>query len=1537
MTHAINSTSRTGPPTTTAVKGNNKQGIVPIPKKSRTIKTDKPRPFLCPTCTRGFVRLEHLKRHERSHTQEKPYLCIFCGRCFARRDLVLRHQTKLHSSILNNSKTYNSLVHQADQHDNYRHIIKIDGNKKTLLPTLQLDSMTNKSNEQLTNDIVNFIKLNNIDIKSKDKLLQDELENLLTTARENGLNLNLDLLLPQSLSVATTTIPSTDNIDPIPFPTKQDTSDTNSTNSSSSQIVTNKNNNTNRQRHASFSASSAFTYTRDIPNIDQFISSEQTAPTTNNYYSSSNTSSVSPFIPDNNNNNMLIDTIQTIDEEAPHQVGFSTPQLTTDQVIEKAVDAGILDYNNMDLPKNINGFKLNLFDDNNAREDDPLFEKQFSDLKIDFSNPPSTSSHSNSNSNSNSNLNLGLNSNLDPISTKDNNNGTDVFHQNILSPRNPYLFTSNMTPQLVSTSSSTNNTSNPPLLSPSSFLGRLPSLTDIMTMGVSTSNGFDNNNPHIPRVRINNTYYKDDSNNNNNNNNNNNTLDTVPLHISHSNSTVNMTQFNYNNVINVPPQLPQSSESSSHTSSSASSMIANTKNTDNFDLSLNYIPKDLRYESDQWLNKYLDQNHKFDSTIKFRNINDVGFYNFNDNDNASTTSNSSSDHHSSSHSYHLNVNNNDDNPSPRNIDTMNLMDGSVSSSFENNKPVASSFSSSCATSNSPEHIDNNISDVIIKHSNPLLSLTNTTSKQKSARSRRNSVFKPSNSNSSSTTNSIVGLHSNMNMTPLKSSDAHSQKKAHSNNSKRDEKKRRKSSVSNSLSTLFNSRQLDLLQNELLELQAASVNELGNDTTTVNMDDMTTTATIPPSTNNIIIPNHQELVQQSNNINTTNDIAVSMTKEFINNLSSTTFSLNSINPNEQQQETSTSLPLQIETEIQNEISQTKQLSFPLTKFSSRSHSSSISSLHQIHDLQFFNEEIRQLIIITNNLQTDSFPTVTELNNYITLYQKWFHKYFPFIHLFSIKQNVQEHIPLLLSMTMIGALFAFHSSHSKFLSIISTVYVKNIVEVTHKNKPVPLWVIQTLLLLTFMGIFTDDLNVIKNMDSQLITLIQLIKENKINLPMETIPDYKLPSFNMLSSDQLFDYFILAQSRIRVCHTTLLLSNFFASLIGIECCFHSIDLHCGLPCQYEILFSKQMIDSNEWLSIINSFGMKLESNFDLIQLSNGFSHYNDCLIYLTDGNQFFYSNSKISLLTSLSLIMSIHEKLFMNYKNNRQDDMEIDSMIKYWENLYLKNSGIITPNSTNMPIIKDHPTIRLIIPLYILVKIRKCLDLSHVMNRVWLQDWDKMNLILEELSYDWNKLTMATNYSILMLDSWVTILKVAKTGSRTNFRTPIFTTTCLFITAFTIAEYLKKFENWALDDNGMAQKSSLSQQDKNLWIKIEKTLENVQKNVLPQHDSMKSYLEFLKLQSTQHHENSFNINPLSDAMINKYMGPNSTKEMNMYIINKAKLSSRCLYLGVRILGDVPIWPIALSFAHALQSRAIFNVLNRKPSFQSDQNIVN
>ncbi|KAK3716868.1 Transcription factor mst12 [Vermiconidia calcicola] len=56
----------------------------PYPQKSHSCPI--------PMCGRLFKRLEHLKRHVRTHTQERPYLCNLCNKAFSRSDNLAQHR-----------------------------------------------------------------------------------------------------------------------------------------------------------------------------------------------------------------------------------------------------------------------------------------------------------------------------------------------------------------------------------------------------------------------------------------------------------------------------------------------------------------------------------------------------------------------------------------------------------------------------------------------------------------------------------------------------------------------------------------------------------------------------------------------------------------------------------------------------------------------------------------------------------------------------------------------------------------------------------------------------------------------------------------------------------------------------------------------------------------------------------------------------------------------------------------------------------------------------------------------------------------------------------------------------------------------------------------------------------------------------------------------------------------------------------------------------------------------------------------------------
>ncbi|SCU77928.1 LAFA_0A04016g1_1 [Lachancea sp. 'fantastica'] len=603
------------------------------------------------------------------------------------------------------------------------------------------------------------------------------------------------------------------------------------------------------------------------------------------------------------------------------------------------------------------------------------------------------------------------------------------------------------------------------------------------------------------------------------------------------------------------------------------------------------------------------------------------------------------------------------------------------------------------------------------------------------------------------------------------------------------------------------------------------------------------------------------------------------------------------------------------------------------------------------LHFFTEDLRNYILESNNLSSDQFPTLEELNTYINLYQDEFHQFFGFIHLHSIRPSTDSY-SFLLSIAMIGALYGFHSSHAVLLYNICRFRIREYLENTagHHDK-IPLWLVQSSVLLIFIGIFNNDVSFTLIINTQIKSLIELVKITQLNLPLEYFSKPPIKSDHILDYqhdpllleqkrqeyntpeqvERNYHYFVHAQSRIRTCHTILSISNLFNSLVGLDCCFHSIDLKCGIPCYREDLYYCET--PTEWAILLQNYHISLDSKFSLIELSNGGESYKNCLIYLTNGYQFFYENKKVSFKTLLSLLISIHEKIFIERYNLRHETDEqiidvkwrmnsrpiIESLLKNWESLYLKNGGVIIANDGNIPFINSNPSLRLIIPLLNFAKIRKCLRISHIMKKIWFKDWTGMNKDLENF-HDWEVMREATDHALTIVKFWVDTVFIIKNAEKTSLRTPIFSITCIFTSILIIAEYLKRIETWAKKYHDLATTDLLKAVDRTLWLKSEQTLKKVEEHLLPKGYNKQSYAEFLRLQAN----GALDVEVLNDSLARKAMSPNTALRETVDLILRARLSSRSLYLGVRILGDAPIWPIALLFAHALQSRAIFNLAN-------------
>lgn len=565
----------------------------------------------------------------------------------------------------------------------------------------------------------------------------------------------------------------------------------------------------------------------------------------------------------------------------------------------------------------------------------------------------------------------------------------------------------------------------------------------------------------------------------------------------------------------------------------------------------------------------------------------------------------------------------------------------------------------------------------------------------------------------------------------------------------------------------------------------------------------------------------------------------------------------------------------------------------------------------NEYAYINDELRHRILVVSNLSDLQFPSLDELNTYMKLYEKEFNKYFPFIHLPSLKNPMvdnNENIPLLLSMASIGALYSYHDSNTLLLFNLSKYHIQNFFEkeVTLDNlqfKKVPLMAHQCLVLHIFISMFLNEPPMIDITSRQMKSMVGLIKSTNFHKPLENflIPPQPIDSNEdgrLVQNN--FDYFIMCQSRIRTIFVFYMLQQFRTStLLDLNILLNANNINCG-SYSYENLWKCE--NSNQWYDELIDMGLlnqnkQMNSNFLIIKLSNNI----DMKDLIDNLNHF--KPTKIGFNNLLYLLIYCHERIQQSYcdlKTNfiqfdqinwRLKNHELKNVLKSWEMVYHFNGGSLIINESNNQLLNEHNEFKLILPLYYFAKIKIAVNLTPIIERIVYKDWENMNKYLNNLQQDFDGLKESIDYSLDIMNLWNQNISVVNDSKENNLRTPVFFVTCVFVSLLLISQFLYSIE----DKDG---KIGLGTTEKVLWLKCEQTLKKSEKILSLNSTSMEDYENY--------------------ESIRKLIESNGNEKLIMNSLKLIKLSNKCLFLGVRILADAPIWPLAMGFAEALKNRA-------------------
>lgn len=558
--------------------------------------------------------------------------------------------------------------------------------------------------------------------------------------------------------------------------------------------------------------------------------------------------------------------------------------------------------------------------------------------------------------------------------------------------------------------------------------------------------------------------------------------------------------------------------------------------------------------------------------------------------------------------------------------------------------------------------------------------------------------------------------------------------------------------------------------------------------------------------------------------------------------------------------------------------------------------------------YISEELRNKIILVSNLSNLQFPPLDDLNAYMMLYEKEFNKFFPFIHLPSLKNPMVdnfENIPLLLSMAAIGALYSYHDSNTLLLFNLSKFQIHSFFEkeITMDNlqfKKVPLMAHQCLVLHIFISMFLNEPNMLDVTSRQMKSMVGLIRSTNFNKPLE---QFLIPPKSIAGErdpvviQHNFDYFIMAQSRIRTIYVLYMLQVFRSSLVGSPIQLPGSSIESGTHCANENLWLCE--DSRKWFNELSN------KSTPLVELSNNESMSS----LIGDLHNYYHSDSKISHGVLLSLLMYIHEQIEKECLNlgvacsaiawRLRARPKLENLVKSWEAAFIRNGGFLVVNAHNNHMLNANNQVKVILPLLSFAKIRLSINITPILSKILYKDWDGMCELVGKLEHD-DGLKESSQHALDILNLWVHNISVINDPGLTSLRTPVFFVTCLLVATLIISRCLAQME----------KSPKLSDADRVFWMDCHDTLQKIEQILSPLEQS-NFYSEFLKQSGTG---NAASLEAFD--MVRNLIESDSTNPLKVVsAVKECQLSTRALFLGIRALADAPVWPMAMGFAEALK----------------------